>query len=67
MNSAPATPQCRTAAIRVVTMDKNLTHDEQVGLMALFVTNIAAVDSYLAIDDAELCTEFICHQLATLI
>jgi hypothetical protein len=48
-------------------MDKNLTHDEQVTLMALFITNIAAVDSYLAIDDGELRTEFIHHQLATLI
>ena len=66
-SSAPATPQHRTAAIRAVTTDKNLTRDEQVKLMALFVTNIAAVDSYLAIDDVELCTEFIRHQLATLI
>ena len=66
-NSAPAAPQRRTAAICVVTMDKNLTCDEQVELMALFVTNIAAADSYLAINDAELHTEFIRHQLATLI
>jgi hypothetical protein len=66
-SSAPATPQRRTAAIRAVTTDKNLTRDEQVKLMALFVTNIAAADSYLAIDDAELRTEFIRHQLGTLI
>ena len=66
-NNAPATPQRRTAAIRAVTTDKNLTREEQVELMALFVTNIAAADSYLAIDDAELRTEFIRHRLATLI
>jgi hypothetical protein len=46
-------------------MDKNLTRDEQVKLMALF--NIAATDSYLAINDAELCTKFIRYQLTTLI
>ena len=66
-SSAPATPQHRTAAICAVTTDKNLTRDEQVKLMALFITNIAAADSYLAIDDVELRTEFIHHQLATLI
>jgi hypothetical protein len=67
VSGAPATPQRHTAAICAVTMDKNLTRDKQVKLMALFVTNIVAADSYLAINDAELCTEFICYQLATLI
>jgi hypothetical protein len=67
VSGAPATPQHRTAAIHVVTTDKNLTCDEQVKLMALFITNIAAVDSYLAFNNAELHTEFIRYQLTTLI
>ena len=67
-NSAePSTPQCRTAAIRAVTTDTNLTCAEQIKLMGLFVKNIAAADSYLAVDDAELRTEFIHEQLATFI
>jgi hypothetical protein len=43
--------------------DTYLTHPEQVQFMSLFVMNIATADSYLAIDDAELHTEFICHLL----
>ncbi|KAJ8594106.1 hypothetical protein M405DRAFT_730329 [Rhizopogon salebrosus TDB-379] len=58
-NAPPSTPQRRTTAIRAVTTDAYLTRPEQVQLMSLFVTNIAAADSYLAIDDAELRTEFI--------
>ena len=56
-SAEPSTPQRRTAAIRA----------EQIKLMGLFVKNIAAADSYLAIDDAELCTEFIREQLATFV
>jgi len=66
-NGPPSTPQRRTTAIRAVTTDKNLTHPEQLQLMGLFVSNIAAADSYLAIDDVELRTEFIRQQLASLV
>jgi hypothetical protein len=57
--SAQATPQRRTAAIRVAATDLNLTRDQQLQVLHLFRDNIAAADAYLAIDDAELRTEFI--------
>jgi hypothetical protein len=51
--SANCTPQCRTAAIRAAATDQRLK------ILHLFCDNIAAADSYLAIDDAELRTDFI--------
>ena len=66
-SAEPSTPQCRTAAIRAVTTDTNLTRAGQIKLMGLFVKNIAATDSYLAVDDAELHTEFIREQLTTFV
>jgi hypothetical protein len=62
-NATPSTPQRCTAAIRAVTMDTNIMRNEQVQLMGLFISNIAVADSYLAIDDVELRTEFIRQQL----
>ena len=44
-----------------------ITRAKQITLMGLFVKNIAAADSYLAVDDAKLCTEFIREQLATFV
>ncbi len=66
-SAEPSTPQCCTTAIRAVTTDTNLTCAEQIKLMGLFVKDIAAADSYLAIDDVELHTEFIHEQLTTFI
>jgi hypothetical protein len=66
-SAEPSTPQRRTATIRAVTKDANLTRSEQIKLMGLFVKDIAAADSYLAIDDAELRTEFIREQLTTFV
>ena len=57
--SAQAIPQRRTAAIRAAATDLNLTRDQRLQVLHLFRDNIAAADAYLAIDDAELCTEFI--------
>jgi hypothetical protein len=57
--SAQATPQWRTAAICAAATDLNLTCDQQLQVLHLFCDNIAAADAYLAIDDAELHTEFI--------
>ena len=56
-SAEPSTPQCHTTAICA----------EWIKLMGLFVKNIAAADSYLTVDDAELHIEFICEQLTTLI
>ncbi|KIM79143.1 hypothetical protein PILCRDRAFT_10571 [Piloderma croceum F 1598] len=39
--------------------DLNLTHDQQLKVLHLFRDDIAVADAYLAIDDAELRTEFI--------
>ena len=66
-STEPSTPQHHTATIHAATTDTNLTRTERIKLMGLFVKNIAAADSYLAVDDAELHTEFICERLATLI
>ena len=66
-SAEPSTPQHCTAAIRAVTTDANLTHAEWIKLMGLFVKDIAAPDSYLAVDDAELRTEFMREQLIALI
>ena len=57
--SAQATPQWRTAAIRAAATDLNLTRDQRLQVLHLFRDNIADADAYLAIDDAELRTEFI--------
>ena len=57
--SAQATPQRRTATIRAAATDLNLTHDQRLQVLHLFQDNIAAADAYLAIDDAELRTEFV--------
>ena len=56
---ASGTPQRRTAAIRAAATDLNLTRDQRLKVLHLFRDDIAAADAYLAIDDAELRTEFI--------
>ena len=66
-SAEPSTPQCCTTAICAVTTDTNLTRAEQIKLVGLFIKNIAATGSYLAVDDAELCTEFIRKQLDTFV
>jgi hypothetical protein len=60
---ALATPQRRTAAIRVVTKDKSLTPEEQVRVMRLFREDMAIADSYLAIEDTATCTAYIRAEL----
>jgi len=60
---ALTTPQRRTAAIRVVTKDKNLTREEQVRVMCLFREDMAIADSYLAIEDVETRTAYIQAEL----
>ena len=60
---ALATPQCRTAAIRVVTKDKNLTAEEKVKVMRLFQEDMAIADSYLAIEDTATRTAYIRAEL----
>ena len=60
---ALATPQRRTAAIRVVTKDKNLTAEEQVKVMHLFWEDMAIADSYLAIEDTATHTAYIHAEL----
>lgn len=57
--SAQATPQWRTAAIRAAATDLNLTRDQRLQVLHLFRDNIAAADAYLAIEDADLRTDFI--------
>jgi hypothetical protein len=57
--SAKGTPQRRTAAIRAAATDLNLTRDQRLKVLHLFRDDIAVADAYLAIDDAELRTEFI--------
>ncbi len=66
-SAEPSTPQHCTTAICAVTIDTNLTRAEQIKLMGLFVKDIATANSYLAIDDVELHTEFIREQLTTFI
>jgi hypothetical protein len=57
--SAKGTLQHWTAAIRAAATDLNLTCDQLFKVLHLFRDDIAVADAYLAIDDAELCTEFI--------
>jgi len=66
-SAEPSTPQCHTTAICAATTDTNLTCAKQIKLMGLFVRDIAAANSYLAIDNVELHTEFIREQLTTFI
>jgi hypothetical protein len=56
---ALATPQCCTAAIQVVTKDKDLTSEEGVRVMHLFQKDMAITDSYLAIEDNVTCAAYI--------
>jgi hypothetical protein len=60
---ALATPQRRTAAIQVVTKDKNLTAEEQVKVMRLFREDMAIADSYLAIENTATHTAYIHAEL----
>jgi len=53
------TPQRRTAAICVAANDHDLTRAQQLQVLHLFCADMAAADAYLAIEDAELRTEFI--------
>jgi hypothetical protein len=58
------TPQRRTRAIRAVTSDLLLTKAEQIKAMRLFKKDIASADTYLAIDDLELCASYLKDELA---
>ena len=60
---ALATPQRHTAAIRVVTKDKNLTAEEQVKVMHLFWEDMAIAYSYLTIEDTATHTAYIRAEL----
>ena len=62
-SGAPETPQCHTAAIKVAVHDENLTQEEHIQVLSLFCCDSAAADTYLAIDDEEICTEFIRAEL----
>ena len=53
------TPQHRTAAICAVAINKDLTYEEHIQVIYLFQCDISVADTYLAIDDVDLCTEFI--------
>ena len=53
------TPQRQTATICVATNDCDLTHAQWLQVLHLFCTDMAAADAYLAIEDAELQTNFI--------
>lgn len=57
--SSKGTPQRRTDAIRAAATDLNLSRDQRLKVLHLFRDDITAADAYLAIDDAELRTEFI--------
>jgi hypothetical protein len=56
---AVGTLQRRTTAVRAAATDLNLTRDQRLKVLHLFRDDIAAADAYLAIEDAELRTEFI--------
>ena len=53
------TPQRRTTAIRAASSDPNLTYDQRLKVLHLFHKDISAADTYLAIEDKELRTDFI--------
>ena len=59
MIAAQATSQQRTAAAQAVQMDSNLTCIQQLQVLSFFHKDIAAADTYLAIDETKLCTDFI--------
>ena len=58
-NGDLSTPQRRLMAIRAVEKDQELNSGERIKAMCLFKRDIAAADSYLAINDSTLRAEFI--------
>jgi len=65
-DSALSTPQHHTSAIQVVGKDSELDGIEHIKAMHLFKRDIAAADSYLAIEDPIICAEFICLEVEDL-
>ena len=61
-----STPGRRTRAIKAIEADENLTQQERIKAMRLFRQDIAAADTYLAIDDEELRTEYLKDELSSL-
>src|ERR1700728_4626720 len=53
-NGDPSTPQRRSMAIWAVEKDQELNSGERIKAMRLFKRDIAAADSYLAINDSTL-------------
>ena len=62
-NGDLSTPQRRSMAIQAVEKDQELNSEEHIKAMHLFKRDIAAVDSYLAINDSTICAEFICLEI----
>lgn len=62
-NGDLSTPQCRSTAIRAVEKDQELNGEEHIKAMHLFKCDIAAADSYLAINDFTVHAEFICLEI----
>ena len=58
-NGGPSTPQRRSMAIRAIEKDEELNGEERIKAMRLFKRDIAAADSYLAINDSTVRAEFI--------
>jgi hypothetical protein len=58
-NSGPSTPQHRSMTIRAIEKDQELNSEEHIKAMCLFKHDIAAADSYLAINDSAVHAEFI--------
>jgi hypothetical protein len=58
-NGGPSTPQRRSMAIRAIEKDEELNGEERIKAMRLFKRDIAAADSYLAINDSAVRAEFI--------
>jgi tellurite resistance protein len=63
-NQDSSTPQRRTRAIKMVSVDESLSKEECVKAMRLFRKDIASADTYLAIDEKGLWTAYIHDELA---
>ena len=62
-NGGLTTPQHRTSAIRAVAKDWELNASERIKAICLFKRDIAAADTYLAIDESDIRAEFICLEI----
>ena len=58
-NGGPSTPQHWLMAICAIEKDEELSGEECIKAMCLFKHDIAAADSYLAINDSAVHAEFI--------